>query len=161
MHICNAPFCNNPRNYNHAWCGQHRWEREKYKVKPYKELPLFKKPKPKKAIPYCPTKNKENTIKYSLSRKNSRLKKRYGMSNDAYQTLLLKQNSCCAVCSIHISEHQTKKGADKNFAVDHCHQTGNIRGLLCYKCNLGLGYFNDNPRLLEQATVYLCIKRSE
>ena len=182
MHICNAPFCNNSRNYNHAWCGEHRWEREKYKIKPYKELLPFwclkrcdvhgyLKPHQvyvnpcnkiklciqcKKKVPYCPIKNKENTIKYSVTRKSSRLKKRYGIDNSEYQSLLLKQNSCCAICKISINEHENQKGT--RFAVDHCHNSNKVRGLLCYKCNMGLGYFNDNPELTQAATNYLYIK---
>lgn len=159
MHICNAPFCINTRHERFAWCGQHRWEREKYKVKPYKEFFPPWKPKPKKPVPYCPVKNKQNTIKYSAARKNSRLKKRYGIDFDNFQSLLLKQNSCCAICKVHVSEHESQKG--KHFAVDHCHITNKVRGLLCYKCNMGLGYFNDNPILLDQALSYLSIKRSE
>lgn len=179
MYICNAPFCMNQRNYNHAWCPTHRWEREKYKVKPYKELlpfwclkrcdlhgyltpqQIYINPANnskicrlcKKQIPYCPIKNKEYTVKYSSSRKNSRLKKRYGIDFEIYQALLLKQNFCCAICKIPYSEHNEKKG--KYFAVDHCHITHKVRGLLCYKCNMGLGYFNDNPELTQMATNYL------
>lgn len=40
-------------------------------------------------------------------------------------------------------------------AVDHCHRTNKVRGLLCTKCNLGLGYFADTEELLQQAVTYL------
>jgi hypothetical protein len=185
MHICNAPFCNNPRNYNHAWCGEHRWEREKYKVKPYKELlPLWSAKRcpvhgllrldqcSKKLKGYIcklcsheyqknyftPEKHKHYNEKYFLTRKDTKLKKRYNMSLVEYESMLKKQNYSCAICCISIDDHQQKKGAKKHFAVDHCHKTGNVRGLLCYKCNMGLGYFDDDSTKLTQALSYLSIK---
>lgn len=179
--LCNAPFCQNTRNPNHAWCGEHRWEREKYKIKPYKELLPFwclkrcdvhgylkshqvyvnpaNKSKIciqcKEKIPYCPVKQKYYNDKYFDKRKNWRLKQRYGIDTDEYQLLLKKQNNSCAICFISINEHQQNKGSKKHFAVDHCHDLNKVRGLLCYKCNMGLGYFNDDSELTQAATNYL------
>lgn len=181
--LCNAPFCQNTRNYNHAWCGEHRWDREKYKIKPYKELlpywclkrcDLHGYLKPNKvyinpanksklciqctkdnAPPYDPIKQKFYNDRYPEKRKNMRLQKRYKISIDDYQKLLIKQNSKCALCEISIKEHQKRKGTNHWFAVDHCHVSGKIRGLLCFKCNMGLGYFNDDLSLLETALKYL------
>jgi len=180
--ICNAPFCQNIRNYNHAWCPAHRWEREKYKVKVYKEvLPLWAKMRckthgllridqcSKKANTfickacniiyqkksYNPEKQRENNIKYFLLRKDWRLKKRYNISIKDYEEMLKKQNSSCAICSLTIEQHQKIKGERVHFAVDHCHKTNKVRGLLCYRCNIGLGYFQDNPEITQAATNYL------
>jgi len=44
---------------------------------------------------------------------------------------------------------------DRDLAVDHCHQTGKIRGLLCKKCNIGIGFFNDDEWLLRDAADYV------
>lgn len=60
--------------------------------------------------------------------------------------LSLKQNHACAICG--------KVMRDK-LILDHCHKSGNLRGLLCITCNTGLGMFNDNPVLLDNATRYL------
>ena len=58
------------------------------------------------------------------------------------------QNHRCGIC-------KKRKDIKKAFAVDHDHSTGDIRGLLCYKCNVGLGYFNDKIKLLQNAIKYL------
>jgi hypothetical protein len=60
--------------------------------------------------------------------------------------LLLKQGGHCLICAKDITARS---------AVDHCHRTGVVRGLLCGTCNSGLGMFNDRPELLEAAIAYL------
>lgn len=64
-----------------------------------------------------------------------------------YIYLFDKQNGVCAICGV--------KPQDKRLAVDHCHQSGEIRGLLCSNCNLGIGLLQDNPMLLTKAADYL------
>lgn len=77
------------------------------------------------------------------------LRSQYGISLDDYQVLLDKQQGVCAVCK------KPPQGKRKFLAVDHDHQTGKIRGLLCTTCNVGLGALQDNPDLLRAALVYL------
>jgi hypothetical protein len=60
------------------------------------------------------------------------------------------QNGQCAICA-----SSDPGGGFKNFAVDHNHTTGEIRGLLCTRCNRGLGLFKDDPVLTQLATNYL------
>jgi len=81
--------------------------------------------------------------------KNKQLKKRYGINIDQYNDLFTYQKGCCAICGIHQSK------LSKCLAVDHCHKTLVIRGLLCYNCNSGLGRFKDNLDVLKQASEYL------
>jgi hypothetical protein len=76
------------------------------------------------------------------------LKKEYGISLLDYNNMLIEQQNVCDIC-------KNKCVSGKNLAVDHDHDTGKVRGLLCCKCNRGLGNFNDNLDLLEYAVLYL------
>ena len=78
-----------------------------------------------------------------------RLKKYYGLTVEQYNRMFDEQQGCCAICG----EHQSK--LKKALAVDHCHTTGKIRGLLCSKCNLLIGYANDSLDILLEAMNYL------
>jgi hypothetical protein len=86
---------------------------------------------------------------YEIERK-SKFKSQYGITPENYNEMLVAQNGGCAICG-----EKTPGGRTKNFAVDHCHETGKVRGLLCTKCNRGLGLFNDRSDLLKLATTYL------
>ena len=76
---------------------------------------------------------------------------RYGMTFNDYSILLEKQRNTCKICS----QSQSRR----KLAVDHCHKTGKIRGLLCDKCNLILGKVKDSIQILEFMVNYL--KESE
>lgn len=75
------------------------------------------------------------------------LKANYGISLETYEALAEEQYYCCAIC---------QKKTD-NLCVDHCHETGRVRGLLCHKCNVGLGHFSDDPLVIERALKYLAL----
>jgi hypothetical protein len=81
------------------------------------------------------------------------LARKYGISLIQYQQLLHKQGGVCCVC-MH-EESQMRGGIPRALAVDHCHQCGAIRGLLCARCNKALGAFRDEPRDFAQSIVYL------
>lgn len=145
--ICNAPFCENPRNRNHAWCPVHRWERFKFKIKPFKQIQLFN-PKIKKTLKLTKEQNKRYNQKYSNYRRNQQYLKRYGVTREYYLKLLDLYNHQCAICK----SKATKKHP---LHLDHCHITGKIRGIICYKCNVALGYFQDSIPNLVAAINYL------
>lgn len=88
------------------------------------------------------------SIANAASRK-SKLKVYYGMSLEDYNRMLRQQDGGCAICKTDIP------GGKGRFAVDHCHETGLIRGLLCNRCNIGLGHFRDDITHLEKAIIYL------
>lgn len=77
-----------------------------------------------------------------------RLKTKFGMTIAQYDELLELQGHFCAICL----RPQT---TNRKLAVDHDHETGAIRGLLCHKCNLTLGQMDDSILLLERAINYL------
>jgi hypothetical protein len=80
--------------------------------------------------------NKEKIADYNR-------KRLYGLTTEEFQDLMVKQLSCCAIC-----------GLKKKLYVDHCHETGQIRGLLCHHCNLTIG-FGENSDNLQKAIDYL------
>lgn len=95
------------------------------------------------------------TDKFKLISKNSRYKRLYGISLDEYNEMLQNQNYVCKIChcpDIAISAHNNEI---KNLAVDHCHSTGRVRGLLCDRCNHLLGLAQDSEMLLQKAMEYL------
>lgn len=72
-----------------------------------------------------------------------------------YSRLMKEQQSVCAICKQPESVLHKKTKQPIALAVDHCHTTNKIRGLLCSKCNMGLGLFYDNIELFESAIDYL------
>lgn len=92
---------------------------------------------------------KDKATGFKRQRK-SRLKVHYDMTEQDYEDMLLGQDGACKICGT------TKPtGRWKVFAVDHCHATGKVRGLLCNECNRGIGLLGDNPDLLLKAALYL------
>lgn len=82
------------------------------------------------------------------------LQKKFGISGKQYAEMLAAQGGGCALCGNGIS-HQSRDGRENRLAVDHDHETGAVRGLLCVRCNRGIGYLNDDPVLLRAAADYL------
>lgn len=79
-----------------------------------------------------------------------KLKNVYGITKEQYDQILKDQGNMCAVC-----ETNEPMGNGKRFHVDHDHETNEIRGLLCVRCNLGLGYLQDKVENIEKALTYL------
>jgi hypothetical protein len=77
------------------------------------------------------------------------LKRKYGIGELEYNNLLAVQFGCCAICGKNASHYK------RRMAVDHDHVSGKIRGLLCVKCNRGIGCFEENQVLLDKAKEYL------
>lgn len=71
----------------------------------------------------------------------------YGITQPEYDAMLTAQGGRCAIC------HEEPNG--RQLGVDHDHATGRVRGLLCSRCNMGLGAYRDDVALLRQAITYL------
>jgi hypothetical protein len=79
--------------------------------------------------------------------RRAKLKMRYGITYGDRNALIEAQGNKCAIC---------KNGPGmKGWHVDHCHTTGTVRGILCFKCNTGLGNFSDSVEFLANAIAYL------
>ena len=78
------------------------------------------------------------------------LKKMYGMTSEDYNKMVSQQNGLCAICSKPEMSLRYKR-----LSVDHCHKTGEVRGLLCTNCNKALGSFGDSISILKKAIAYL------
>jgi len=89
-----------------------------------------------------------NLTKNAEAQRRRYLKRQYGITPEDYARLYREQGGVCAIC----------KGVPKpgeRFHVDHDHETGALRSLLCGKCNTALGMFLDSPELLREAAAYL------
>lgn len=75
----------------------------------------------------------------------------YGIDKHAFDLMLSKQNHACAICSFAFNDKEQRARPH----VDHDHATGKVRGLLCVKCNLMLGYAQDSQQTLNKAIKYL------
>jgi hypothetical protein len=80
--------------------------------------------------------------------------RRYKIDGEYYAKLLNEQGGVCAICGGK-ETHTYKSGKLKELSVDHCHDTGKVRGLLCVNCNRGLGYFADDIGRIKRAIDYL------
>jgi len=92
---------------------------------------------------YC-----ENKEKVKSKNRKADLKRRFGITIEKYNQMLKQQNNVCCICG-------KKCITKKRLCVDHCHNTNKVRGLLCRKCNSGLGHFKDNKDILVSALEYL------
>jgi hypothetical protein len=79
-------------------------------------------------------------------RRGISLHSRFGITLDDYDRMFRHQNGVCAIC---------QKPSKRNLHIDHEHNTGKIRGLLCFRCNWGLSFFQENTDLLSRASNYV------
>ncbi len=97
---------------------------------------------------------KRNTPAYrekaAITRRKYDLLKKYGLTVEEWNELLLQQNGVCKIC-----KEPKRNKTHKYLVVDHCHKTNKIRGLLCDSCNRAIGLFKDNVELMLKAIEYL------
>lgn len=79
----------------------------------------------------------------------------YGLTASQYEDLLAYQNGVCAICLEPETTNDPRTGRPRKLAVDHCHKTGEVRGLLCLRCNSAIGKLADDSDRLRRAAKYL------
>lgn len=96
-----------------------------------------------------PFKDREHHKAYwrGIGHPRNDLHRKLGLTRDRYYAVLEAQNWSCAICG--------KVPSTTKLDVDHCHETGKFRGMLCKGCNTALGKFKDSPALLTRAIEYL------
>ncbi len=90
----------------------------------------------------------------SKAQRRKQVAKIYGMTEDDYYELLDFQGNKCAICG----QQETNKsnvGGKRHMSIDHNHETGVVRGILCSKCNSMLGYARDNPEILRKGADFV------
>lgn len=89
------------------------------------------------------------------SKKDSELKRLYGIELQEVEKMLCAQEGRCKICSSEILLHTKSEDKNKALCVDHCHTSGSVRGLLCNSCNRGLGFFKEDTSIVLRAYQYL------
>ena len=110
------------------------WKKEYSKTKPYRDTQ-------NRWVTKDYEKNKEKYHGYNL--------KKYGMDRERYQTLLVEQKYCCAICNQH------QDNLNQKLAVDHNHETGIVRALLCGPCNTSLGLLKEDRDIMKNMINYI------
>lgn len=110
-----------------------------------------------KSLAYYWKRKKEDPLYHSEKAWREHLWRYYRIRPAEYHAIFEKQGRCCAICK----SETTNAKRPRRFAVDHCHKLNKVRGLLCDRCNRGLGLFGDNVELMETAIRYLATWESE
>lgn len=109
--------------------------------------------------PYCPPCTREYkrenrkplTSEQKRQKRNNAYQRKYGITLDDYEKLLEEQDYTCKLCD-HVDD---PSNGHTRLAVDHCHDTGRVRGLLCRSCNVAIGSLGDNEEGLKRALAYV------
>lgn len=91
----------------------------------------------------------ENAEYFAKYKKNWEFQKVYGITIEDRDLMFIEQDGCCKICKKHEDE------VSRSLHIDHCHATGRVRGLLCFKCNSLIGMAQDNVEILVNAINYL------
>lgn len=104
--------------------------------------------------------NQDKVVKHRVIRKaagksykegrRSFIRRKYNMTLEDFDNMLILQDGKCKICG-----NSESKGKNKLLCIDHCHETGKVRGLLCHSCNTGIGNLRDNIDNLKNAIKYL------
>jgi hypothetical protein len=93
----------------------------------------------------------ERKARHAVVSRAATLQRKYGITVQEYDAMLADQGGRCAICG----RTDSGSAATKYLAVDHCHSTGKVRGILCDPCNRGIGLLQDAVETVEAAAKYL------
>jgi hypothetical protein len=96
---------------------------------------------------------KDNPTLFATHRRASRLKMKYGITPKEHATMLAAQGEACAICCVAINGKNNAGWSQAN--VDHCHNTGRVRALLCHRCNVAIGYIEKSRVPIEHYLNYI------
>jgi len=111
----------------------------KHGIRIRQKVQLYKFQDPERAREAVRKWRKLNPDKVKEIARIDHLRRVYGLSLEEYDALLVRQSGACAIC-------QKLWVSGRNFALDHCHQTGRVRGILCHPCNRMLGWFEKHAK---------------
>lgn len=131
--------------YQKQWRADHREELKAYHQAWYQEN---KERVRLRNLEY----RKKNREKYRAAHRARQIRGRYGIEAEEFDRLMIEQQGLCKICHVQM----VIGGLDHDsVCIDHDHETGRVRGLLCHRCNLGLGGFRDKMALVQAALDYL------
>lgn len=132
--IKTCKLCNQDKDISNFYQFYDKWSDKKYNSSRCKP---------------CHQKHKIDNPNASKNNKSEKLKLRYGITYEQWESMREKENFSCMICGI--SEEEIGRKLD----VDHCHISGKVRGVLCNLCNTALGHARDSIAILESAINYL------
>lgn len=134
-------------------CGScyDRWLRENnptYKANQTSNYYRWKERNPERwqAVQRARTERERNCPEAKRKKRERMLRRNYGISQAEYEQMLGEQRNGCALCS--------RAPGIRPLHVDHCHETGMVRGLLCHQCNWFLGTIDADPTIIQRITAY-------
>lgn len=149
-------------SFDCTWCHEAKSRESFYTYKSGKRFPQCKtcqnnrtRENRAKLLAEKPEVVRERDRRYNQNRPEgyqaeANLKSRYGLTVADRDAMVANQGGKCAICKRKESESRGGR-----LCVDHCHDTGAIRAMICNECNVGLGRFSDNPLLLRAAANYI------
>lgn len=102
---------------------------------------------------HCLDREKRRYERDATTWRSASLMHKYGLTIEQYEGLVIRQSGLCLVCER--PETATRNGKVKRLAVDHCHRTGEVRGLLCSRCNQALGLLKECRRRISNLHAYI------
>jgi hypothetical protein len=98
-----------------------------------------------------------DTPEFKEMQRDNNYRRNYGIDLQDYNAILERQNGTCAICH----KESDSTGKNSKLHVDHDHVTGKVRGLLCYRCNIAMGFLSDDPERIYMIMDYLSLHSLE